>query len=170
MIKLAFMVDTSYNLISNSEDNINSGIKLIPAEFLPQMKKIYEGDNYAFGRRSSGFYKKELFKPGTTLYLVSRNLSEKVKSSSNIKVINDYMELVQKYKDSRESLVVTGDKEILMLFLPYASEIDVVMSDKKAPCDVIFKEWKTFNLRLKKIDEWTGGITYYYTKKPAPIY
>lgn len=170
MIKLAFMVDTAYVLIPDTEDISSIGNKLQNAEIIPQINKISEGDNYAFGKRSAGFYKKEKFKSGTALYLISRNLSEKVKSSSGIRVVNDYMELVQKYKDSRETLTVRGDKEILMLFLPYASEINVVITDKKMPGDVFFKEWKTFNLRLRKINEWSGGITYYYTKKPAPIY
>ena len=57
-----------------------------------------------------------------------------------------------------------------MLFLPYANQINVAMTDKKLPGDIVFREWKTFNLRLKKIEEWNGGITYYYTKKAAPVY
>ena len=170
MIKLAFMVDTAYVLGSSTEEGNKLRFKLMSEALSPQMKKITAGDHYAAGRKSSAFYKNDRFKPGTILYIVSRNLSLNIKGSVNIKIVNDYMELVQKYKDSKESLIVMGGKEIFMLFLPYASQINVAMTDKKLPGDIIFKEWKTFNLRLKKIEEWDGGITYYYTKKPAPVY
>lgn len=170
MIKLAFMVDTAYVLGSSTEEGNKLRFKLIPEELPTQIKKITAGNHYAAGRKSSAFYKNSRFKPGTILHIVSRNLSLNIKGSSNIKVVNDYMNLVQKYKDSKESLIVVGGKEIFMLFLPYASQINVAMTDKKLPGDIVFKEWKTFNLRLKKIEEWDGGITYYYTKKPAPVY
>ncbi len=170
MIKLAFMVDTAYVLGSNTEEGNKLRLKLMSEALSPQMKKITAGDHYAAGRKSSGFYKNDRFKPGTILHIVSRNLALNIKGSANIKIVNDYMELVQKYKDSKESLIVIGGKEIFMLFLPYASQINVAMTDKKLPGDIVFKEWKTFNLRLNKIEEWDGGITYYYTKKPAPVY
>ncbi len=170
MIKLAFMVDTAYVLGSSTEEGNKLRIKLLPEALAPQMKKITAGDHYAAGRKSSVFYKNDEFKHGTILYIVSRNLSLNIKGSANIKVVNDYMELVQKYKDSKDSLVVIGGKEIFMLFLPYASQINVAMTNKKVPGDIVFKEWKTFNLRLSRVEEWEGGITYYYTKKPAPVY
>jgi len=170
MIKLAFMVDTAYVLGSSTEEGNKLRVKLMSEDLAPQMKRITAGDHYAAGRKSSAYYKNDRFKPGTILHIVSRNLSLNIKGSANIKIVNDYMELVQKYKDSKESLIVIGGKEIFMLFLPYASQINVAMTDKKLPGDIVFKEWKTFNLRLKKIEEWDGGITYYYTKKPAPVY
>lgn len=170
MIKLAFMVDTAYVLGSSTEEGNKQILKLLPEELASQMKKITAGDHYAAGRKSSGFYKNNKFKSGTVLYIVSRNLSLKIKGDANTKVINDYMDLVNKYKDSKDTLTVIGGKEIFMLFLPYASQINVAMTNKKIPGDIVFKEWKTFNLRLVKIEEWDGGITYYYTKKPAPVY
>ncbi len=158
MIKLAFMVDTAYVL--------GFGNKELPF----QMDKITVGDHYVAGRKNLQFYKNNIFKSGTILYIVSRSSSSRIKDMVNIKMISDYMELVHKYKDSKDSLVVIGGKEILMLFLPYASEISVIITNKKTSGDTVFKEWKTFNLRLKKIEEWPGGITYYYSKKPAPVY
>ena len=158
MIKLAFMVDTAYVLgFGNKESHL-------------QMSKITAGDHYVAGRKNSQFYENNTFKSGTILHIVSRSFSSRIKETINVKMVGDYMELVYKYKDSKDSLVVIGGKEILMLFLPYASEINVVITNKKTPGDTVFKEWKTFNLRLKKIEEWPGGITYYYSKKPAPVY
>jgi dihydrofolate reductase len=170
MIKLAFMVDTAYVLGSSTEEGNKKRLKLMPGELAPQMDKITAGDHYAAGRKSSGFFKNKGFKPGTTLFIVSRNASLNIKNTANMQLVNDYMDLVTKFKDSRECLSVIGGKEIFMLFLPYASEINVAMTNKKIPGDIIFREWKTFNLRLKKIEEWSGGITYYYTKRPAPVY
>jgi len=170
MIKLAFMVDTAYVLGSSTEEGNKLRLKLFPEEMAPQMKNITAGNHYAAGRKSSGFYKDAKFVSGTVLYIVSRNSSLSIKSPANIQIVNDYMELVHKYKDSKESLVVIGGKEIFMLFLPYATRINVAMTNKSIPGDIIFKEWKTFNLRLVSVEEWEGGITYYYTKKPAPVY
>ena len=170
MIKLAFMVDTAYVLGSSTEEGNKLRFKLFPEELASQMKNITAGNHYAAGRKSFGFYKNAKFTPGTILYIVSRNASLSIKGAANIQVVNDYMELVHKYKDSKESLVVIGGKEIFMLFLPYATQINVAMTNKKVPGDIIFREWKTFNLRLVSIEEWEGGITYYYTKKPAPVY
>jgi dihydrofolate reductase len=170
MIKLAFMVDTAYVLGSSTEEGNKRRLKMMPLELEPQMEKITAGNHYAAGRKSAGFFKNRVFKPGTTLYVVSRNASLHVKGTANIRLVNDYMELVTEYKDSGECLSVIGGKEIFMLFLPYASEINVAMTNKKIPGDIIFREWKTFNLRLKKIEKWEGGITYYYTKRPAKVY
>ena len=170
MIKLAFMVDTAYTLITGTKEGSKTKGGIQPADFELQMKKITVGDHYAAGRKSAGYLKKETFKPGTKLYIVSRNLALNENEESKTKVVNDYMDLVNTYKDSKDCLTIIGGKEIFMLFLPYASSIDVAMTDKKIPGDVVFKEWKTFNLRLKKVEEWKGGITYYYTKRPAPVY
>ena len=170
MIKLAFMVDTAYVLGTSTEEGNKHRVQLLPEALEGQMKKITAGDHYVAGRKSSDFYKNDTFKPGTILYIVSRNSVLSIIGEENIKIANNYMELVNKYKDSKERLVVIGGKEIFMLFLPYASEINVAMTNKLIPGDIVFKEWKTFNIRLHKIEEWQGGITYYYSKRPAAIY
>ncbi len=126
------------------------------------MTKIPDADYVAIGKGSVKFYgyperaKKEL-------YIITRD--ENYQTPAGCKVVKDYMELVERFKDSSDELTVIGGLTILKLFTPYASEIDVAETDELVPGDLVFDDWDKSDFKLVSSRDWKDGRTMHYVRK-----
>ncbi len=165
MIKLAFMVDKDYILGSSTKEGNDLRFKLLPKDVLPQIAIWGKGDHYVAGRKSLQFYKENVYKDDTKLYIVTRDKDLDVsKYSKNIVVENSVNKLIDQYKESKEVLTVIGGKQIFMAFLDACKEIAVIMSDELVPGDIKFDEWDTKDLTLVKEARFEGGVSKLYRK------
>lgn len=81
------------------------------------------------------------------VYVLSNE--KNVKIEEDVHVVNDYMELVEKFKNSKETLSVVGGKIIFDLFTPYANEIFVMEPTIDLPGELIYDSYmdeSTFKL------------------------
>ena len=165
MIRLAFMTDDSLMIgYDNPEGNAHR-FKIIPETLWPQLDKILEGDHYLCGSKSIVFYRDNNYGEGKKLYILSRDPHFTFEGKANTEVTTNYMDLVEKFKDSDEVLVVIGGKIIFELMLPYAKEVDIVYADTIVPGNVKFDAWKSADLSLVNSEKWDGGTTYYYKQE-----
>ena len=72
---------------------------------------------------------------------------------------HDYMELVERFKESEDKLLVSGGGIVLKLFIPYASSLDLAEYDDLHPGDLIFDEWDDCSFEVVQSKEWDGGRT-----------
>jgi len=165
MIKLAFMVDKNYILGSSTKEGNELRFKLLPKEVLPQIALWGKGDHYVAGRKSLQFYKENVYKKETNLYILTKDKNLDVSSySKNIKVETSVEKLIEKYKDSNEVLTVIGGKQIFMAFLEACKEIAVIMTDELVPGDIKFDEWTNYNLKVINEEKFDGGFSRLFKK------
>ena len=79
-------------------------------------------------------------------------------------VFTDYMELVNKYKDSEEVVYVCGGASIYRLFLPYCDELIISEVKKEYVGNIYFPPYKDDFIPYKK-DEREEFTIIYYKKK-----
>jgi dihydrofolate reductase len=98
------------------------------------------------------------------LLVLTRNENFDLHGNSKAVLVHDYMQVVDKYKNSVEVLIVGGGKEVWELFLPYADEMLVACCDKALPGDIEFSSWKDAPMVETKRELWNGGATIYYKR------
>ncbi len=87
------------------------------------------------------------------IYVLSRNKNLNLNNDKLI-IIDDYKKLVDKYKNSKETLVVVGGKIVFDLFTPYANEIFVMEPKFDLPGELIYDSYENKNIfKLIKIIE-----------------
>ena len=69
------------------------------------------------------------------------------------------MQLVERFKDSKDELVIPGGLEILKLFTPYAKLIDVAETTELVPGDLIFDDWDPGDFELVRVNVWADCRT-----------
>lgn len=97
------------------------------------------------------------------MYVISRD--EKFQAPRGLKLCNDYMELVERFKNSQDELLVIGGAIILNLFTPYASTLDIAEASELVPGDLVVDAWDNGDFELVSSKEWEGGRTLHYERK-----
>lgn len=75
------------------------------------------------------------------------------------------MELVNRFKDSEDELVVIRGLQILKLFFPYAKDTKCAVTNESVPGDLVFDEMKTVvGFKLVDSKEWSTEKTLHYVR------
>ena len=162
MIRLAFMTDKARVLGASTSEENRVRLRLLPRSLGPVMQEILVSDNVAFGSGSAQFYAGSDFARNDK-YVLTRD--ENYQASGGCTVCHDYMELVDRFKDSEDELTVIGGLIILKLFTPYAASLDVAETTELVPGDLVFDDWDKGNFELVDTTVWRDGKTLHYERK-----
>lgn len=163
MIRLAFMTDKARVLGASTKEGDALRLQLLPQGLHAIMNEILAAENVALGRRS---YEKFYSSPKMArkdMYVLTRD--KNYQPSSAVKVCSDFMELVQRFRNSDDELMIPGGAEVLKLFTPYANIVDVAETTKLVPGDLIFDEWDKGDFKLVMAKDWDGGKQLRYERK-----
>jgi dihydrofolate reductase len=166
MIRLAIVTDKN-NMIgfAKKEDSLHRG-NVCPKSISPELEMFY-GENAIVGSRTYEHNIETFTKldpGGKELLVLTRNKNFNLNVNKKAKLIHDNMEVVEKYKDSEDILVVGGGKVLWELFLPFADEMIVVCCNKTLPWDIEFSSWQNEPMVEVKRRLWKDGVTTYYKR------
>ena len=99
--------------------------------------------------------------PGRTTIVLNY---DKNYDAQGCEVVTDYMELVNRYKDSEEVVYICGGASIYKLFLPYCEELIISEIKGDYSGNVYFPEYKDI-FAPYKVDERKEFTIIYYKKK-----
>lgn len=153
MIKIIVAIDKN-GLIGNS--NSKNGMPWYNKEDLEHFKKTTMNNTIVMGRKTIDLIKQPLI--DRQVIVLSSNAYE-----GSYQVCNNYLELVDRYKDSEDILYVCGGASVYKLFMPYCDELLVSVIPGKYYGDVYFPtidkklfmcnnniKFKTFSLQIFK--------------------
>jgi len=163
MIRLAFMTDKARVLGATTDAGNAIRLAMLPHGLHAVMQRILSTENVALGRRS---YEEFYSSPGMArkdMYLLTQDKNYKPRTA--VKLCHNYMELVERFKDSDDELMIPGGQVVLKLFTPYAKIVDVAETTELVPGDLIFDDWDKGDFQLTHTEEWIGGRTLHYTRK-----
>lgn len=144
MIRLAFMTDPALVIGASTEEANLARYPLLPAGLAPEMTRVYAGHNIAAGESS---YRQTVQATGRR-YVITRNKDFDLTGEVGLEVCTDPQELVERYQDSAEELLVVGGLSMFRYFAPFALQFDVAMSDHRVPGDLVFDDWTRQGLSL----------------------
>lgn len=162
MIRLAFMTDKARVLGASTREGNRKRLRRLPRSLGPVMQEILVSDNVAFGRGSAQFYAGSGFARNDK-YVLTRDTG--YHEHEGCKVCHDYMELVERFRDSEDELVVIGGLIVLKLFTPFASSLDVAETTELVPGDLVFDDWDKGDFELVSTKVWADGRTLHYERK-----
>ncbi|NOQ50550.1 MAG: hypothetical protein GQ557_02695 [Mycoplasmataceae bacterium] len=118
--------DERYKIISENEGN---GLKNITNN-LYASKNIVTDLNNLYSLNAKNYH---------NVYLLNFDKIEITKKiSKKIKLIEDPMEIVDKYQHSKNELVVIGGKKIIDYFIPYSTAVQVIQTKYDLPGESTF--------------------------------
>ena len=79
----------------------------------------------------------------------------------DVKIFDDYQEIIDKYKNSSDIVYVIGGKQIYDLFIPLSSKLIVSKLKQSYSCD-IFMDNNFDNFSILKIENYSDFDIYYY--------
>ncbi|BDD07240.1 dihydrofolate reductase [Aureibacter tunicatorum] len=164
MIRLAFVIDKNNKVGSTSQVTAEEW----PEPLVPEIEKMFFNQNAIVGSVTYA-HNLEVFAnldPGDKeLIVLTRNKNFDLHGNEKAILATDFMQVVEKYKDSDEVLVVGGGKVVWELFLPFADEMTVAIYDEELPWDIEFSSWKDAPMVEVRRDHYEGGVTVYYEKE-----
>ena len=161
MIRLVFMTDDSNMIGCKNPADDPKRVAAWPEGLPNELGRIFYGEHTVAGSATYGYFKE--YDPGEkSLYILSKDKNFDLEGNSKAQVVTDYQELVERYRDSEDILVVAGGKTTWELFLPYASEMVVAYADKIVPGDICFSSWRDLTVEEYNRVSWNGGNTFYY--------
>lgn len=165
MIRLAFMTDAAHIIGASTPDGDALRGTLLPDALRPVMDGILHSDNVVIGRRTLALYSE----PGMArdkFYLLTLDRGFQLPPGmGHITVVHDHMKLVERYRHSEDELTVPGGLAVLKLFTPYASRVDVAMTDELIPGNLVFADWDRGDFDLVSSEKWEGGQTRHLLRK-----
>lgn len=164
MISLVFMTDKQQvvggsNLVRN----------LIRIPFLPMkelsaaMDEIMQGEHIVMGASSVNYYgaKAKNYKEA---FVLTRQPNYSTKHN-NLQVCTHSEQLIKRYQNSSDTLLVLGGLSMWQLFLPYANELRIAQTHRNVPGDLVFSEWTKSNFELVKQKQGNKLATLIYQRK-----
>lgn len=160
MIRLALMSDPA-GIIGARDAAANAArFPLLPPALLGVMDALYQtkdavvaGAGSLFGLGSPGFQ-------GKRRYCLTRDTGFATPPDmADLIVVDDVNTLAARYAVGEDELLVIGGLALFRLFLPYASRIDIAMTDALIPGDLAFADWRDAGLEATAEDRWQGGRT-----------
>ena len=162
MIRMVFMTDKARVIGASTPEGNAARFPMFPKDLPKAMQELYQAENIAVGELSLCL----MHQPLKNRYVITRDPSyQPPVGLEDTIVCNDYMELVKRYKDSKDELLVAGGLTIFKLFLPFAYSLDVAESDELVPGDLIFNEWDQGDFELVSSKEWKGFKTLHFIRK-----
>jgi len=129
------------------------------------MQKILTVEYIAFGRKTGEDFYLCMAKNRKT-FMLTRNKSYKIPEEVYFLALDyDYMELVNRFQDSEEDLVVVGGLEVLKLFTPYAKIMDIAETTELVVYNQIFDDWDKGQFELNSETAWINESTQCYVRK-----
>lgn len=127
------------------------------------MERLYASDNVVVGAASLS----ERFGAGAyrTCYVLTR-YPEYVPPMglSAVVPVHDVMDLVHRYADSDDELLVAGGPTAWRLFTTYARRVDVAEIDDPVDGDLAYDEFENGDFVLVGEESWDGGRTLRYER------
>lgn len=136
------------------------------------LDRLYESENAAVGagslmaRLAAHRYR--------TVYVLTRTRAyHPPPGVESVVPVRDFMDLVHRYSDSDDELVVVGGPTVWRLFTPYARRIDVAETAEAVAGDVVYDDFEDGEFALVSEEPWEGGRTLHYervhlTAEPHP--
>jgi dihydrofolate reductase len=168
MIRLAFVTDKRNMIGCRKAEDRQRRVEEWSDSLTPEIGKLFYGENSIVGSVTYS-HNLETFTnldPGEKeLLVLTRDKNFNLNGNKKAKLIHNYMDVVEKYKDSEEILIVGGGKVVWELFLPYADEMIIACCDKALPGDIEFNSWLNEPMVEIKREQWDGGATIYYKRE-----
>ncbi|MBC6429322.1 MAG: dihydrofolate reductase [Cellvibrionales bacterium] len=160
MIKLVWVTDNN-DIIGHSDlAHHDPAAATRPAGLDAEINRIFIADNIVVGKTTLPLCT-DYIPHYKSFYVLTRDKNFTVADHANLSVIHDPQELVTKYQDSKETLLVGGGKAIWELFLPHASELIIALIDSH-PGDLKFDAWRSVKKTKYNEVDWKNGKTHYY--------
>lgn len=137
-------------------------LRMLPEGLHSVMMEILAAENVALGSRSYEQFYSSPNMARKDMYVLTRD--QNYQPRTNVKVCHDYMELVERFKDSDDELMIPGGLDILKLFTPHAQVVDVAETTELIPGDLVFDDWDQGDFELVSMKEWEGGKTLQYKR------
>ena len=148
-------------VIGASSDEANAArFAALPRGLKPVMDAMYDAEHVVIGAASLGPWRQA---QNTHVYALSRDPSFDP-GAEHIEVVSDHRTLVERFEHGDEKLLVAGGRSVFRLFLPYASRLDVAITDELVPGDLVFADWDGL-FRLEAEEDWAGGRTCTYVPR-----
>jgi dihydrofolate reductase len=163
MIRIAVMMDRARVIGSSTPEGNEARYALLPDGLGPVMQRLYTGANVAGGESS---WNMPTSAARNHRYVITRNPDFDVEGQL-VEVITDAHELVERYRDSQDELVIVGGLAMFGYFLPHAHRLDISESHHLVPGDLVFDAWEPEGLTLTAREEHDGFDVLTY-QRPAP--
>ncbi len=122
---------------------------------------LYEAEDIAVGVPSLG----AITRGHRIRYVLTRDTGyQPPQGFEDVIICNNYMELVDRYGDSDDELLVVGGKRVFDMFLPHADVLDVIETDELMPGDVVLEGWEP-EFELKSEEQWEGFRVLHYLRR-----
>jgi hypothetical protein len=146
----------------------------VPAGLSDELERLYVSDNVAVG--SGSLSDRLATHEYRNLYVLTRNRAYHPPAGfESATPVRDFMDLVHRYADSDDELLVVGGPTLWRLFTPYARRVDVAESAEPVQGDVVYDEFEDGEFTLVRHEPWDGGRTLRYerihlTAEPHPTW
>ncbi len=155
MIRLALIADIAAapdccGITGSNPDRRN----LLPEPVSDVMRQVLYSENIALSRNAFSMCRSLIFAFYDT-FVFSHDVT--FMPSAGCMVCNDPGELIKRFHDSPEELLVMADVNTFSLFLPYASSMDVVDTDIGLTCNAIFDRRDDENFSITS-GRTSGGV------------
>lgn len=167
MIRLAFMTDETRVIGASTEQGNAARFEVMPPALAGVMRELYHGryagEHIVVGAGSLGQWTEAAARESKVWVLgrEPRELPEGLEQVTSIKP------LVDRFANSVEELLVAGGATTLRLLLPYATRIDIALTDATVPGDVRFDEWDDGSFGVISETPWDGGRTLHLVRTRA---
>lgn len=172
MIRLAVALDR--NRVVNAFGGGLEYAAQVPATLSDVLEELYASENAAVG--ASSLSDRLTAHAYRNLYVLTRNRAYRPPAGFESAIpVRDFMDLVHRYSDSDDELVVVGGPTLWRLFTPYARKVDVAESAEPVTGDVVYDDFEDGEFTLVGQDPWAGGRTLHYervhlTAEPHPTW
>lgn len=140
MIKIIVGTAKNFTMGSRVDDKINDERFKIMEDNNIDISILFNKYNESNSIVGGIYQKNSMLKTDNkNIYVLSKD--KNIDVEDNIQVIDDYMYLVNKYKDSKDVLSVVGGKIVFDLFTPYANEIFVMEPTINLPGELIYDSY-----------------------------
>ncbi len=140
MIRLVFTTDQRRVIGAATEDASKKTIEDFPPSVRPVLERLYDAPFIVVGAASLGPWLKH--GPNTTVFVLTRN-PELLPVADHIVPVSDPGQLIERFRDGEEELVVAGGRTVFETFLPYANNVDIAETLDMVPGDIVFDEWES---------------------------
>ena len=164
MIRLVFVADHNDTVGCTLEEDRKLRASQWPKALSAEVEKIFFGESAIIGSITYD-HNVELFSKmdpkDKELLVLTRNEKFDLRGNEKATVVTDYMQVVEKYKNTDDVLIVGGGAALWELFLPYADEITIACTDEPLAGDITFSAWRDVPMIEQQKDDWQGGSTIY---------
>ena len=133
------MTDKARVLGASTPEGNRERLAVLPQGLQAVMMEILSAENVVVGRKSYDDFYSSPSMARKDVYVLTQDRDFEPKT--NVKVCHDHMELVRRFQDSDDELLVPGGLQVLKLFTLCARVVDVAEAPELVPGDLIFDDW-----------------------------